>query len=366
MKNTITIKELYADVRDGRIVSDIELQREIIYDDDKQRLVIDSIANDIPLPAFYLWKNKNGILEVLDGKQRIHAITRFIENDLQYDNLLWKELNSKRPELQEKINNTKLSIIICEGEEEHKREIFSRINTLGVPLSQYEVLNGLYAGEYLRGLSKFVEADKDARKVLGSNSRGKNQMKVLDFICSLKHVKDKKEYVKQQADLPFEDDQILVTKHFRFVAAVFDDYGSLPMLLRLAVKYKKDISIWKSYKAEINKRLKAFRKSQDYKLVVNKEKETEDIIQAIVNGISVDPKRLFTRDDKKILCDEAFNDPERHDGKGKILCSGGCKQYFFPEELTVDHKRPWSLGGRTNISNAELLCRACNSKKGNN
>lgn len=361
----MTIKQLYADVRDGRIVSDIELQREIVYDDDKQRLVIDSIANDIPLPAFYLWKNKNGILEVLDGKQRIHAITRFYENDLQYDNLLWKELNSKRPELQEKINDTELSIIVCEGAEEHKREIFSRINTLGVPLSPFEVLNGLYAGEYLRGLSRFVEADKDARKVLGSNSRGKNQMKVLDFICSLKQIKDRKEYVKQHADLPFEDDQILVTRHFRFVASIFDDYGSLPMLLRLAVKYKKDIAIWKSHKPEINKRLKAFRKSQDYKLVVDKEKETEDIIQAIVNGISVDPKRFFTSDDRKQLCEEALQDSARNDGKGKILCSGGCGQYFLPDELTVDHKYPWSLGGRTEISNAELLCRACNSRKGN-
>ena len=64
------IKELYEKIRDGVIVSDIDLQREIIYDTDKQRLVIDSILNDVPLPAFYLWDN-NGKLEVLDCKQRI-------------------------------------------------------------------------------------------------------------------------------------------------------------------------------------------------------------------------------------------------------------------------------------------------------
>jgi len=79
MTNKMNIKYLYEQVRDGKIISDIELQREIVYDTDKQVLVIDSIVNGIPLPAFYFWKNKDGILEVLDGKQRIEAIKKFIE-----------------------------------------------------------------------------------------------------------------------------------------------------------------------------------------------------------------------------------------------------------------------------------------------
>ena len=73
------IRELYEQVRDGKIISDIELQREIVYDQEKQVLVIDSLVKDIPLPAFYFWKNKEGILEVLDGKQRIEAIKKFIQ-----------------------------------------------------------------------------------------------------------------------------------------------------------------------------------------------------------------------------------------------------------------------------------------------
>jgi len=36
------IKELYERVNDGRIISDIELQREIVYSDEKQTLVITS------------------------------------------------------------------------------------------------------------------------------------------------------------------------------------------------------------------------------------------------------------------------------------------------------------------------------------
>ena len=105
----MTIKDLYEQVRDGKIISDISLQREIIYNTEKQQLVIDSIATGIPLPAFYLWENEDGILEVLDGKQRIEAIKRFKENDIQYQGRLWKQTE---PAVQEAINGCELSIII--------------------------------------------------------------------------------------------------------------------------------------------------------------------------------------------------------------------------------------------------------------
>lgn len=106
----MTVQELYEQVRDGKIISDISLQREIVYNLEKQQLVIDSIVSGIPLPAFYLWKNENGILEVLDGKQRIYAITRFKENDIEYQGRVWKQTE---PAVQEIINRCELPIIIC-------------------------------------------------------------------------------------------------------------------------------------------------------------------------------------------------------------------------------------------------------------
>ena len=176
------LKELYDKVNDGKIVSDIELQREIIYSIEKQKLVIDSIFKGVPLPAFYFWQNENGILEVLDGKQRIEAIRNFYQNHIQHEGKIWKEYDAAT---QEKINGTVISDIICSGAEELKRDIFYRINTLGVPLSQYEVLNGLYHGEYLRGLTVCVKNDKDILQVLGTNSRGKNQLWILKMLIIL-------------------------------------------------------------------------------------------------------------------------------------------------------------------------------------
>lgn len=357
---TITVGELYSGVTDGKIISDISLQREIIYNRDEQELVVDSILNGIPLPAFYFWRNDNGILEVLDGKQRIEAIKKFRENDLEYRGKLWKQSQ----DIQNRFNSTNLSVIICCGEDSLKHEIFNRINTLGKPLSQFEVLNGLYHGQYIEELTTYSNMSSMI-ELFGGNSRGKTQIHLLKWLLILDNVKPNPEsitnYVKQRKDSSFMlFDQVRIRPYLKFITGVFTfDVTSLcDIYFNLAIKYVKDLSIWKEHRDEINKSIKAFKKSDAWKLIPDKAKEIEDRIQAIVGGISVDPKRLFTQDDKAELL--ARLEPQ----DGKYPCND-CKQHFYPDELTIDHILPWSKGGRTVLSNAQLLCRACNSKKGN-
>jgi 5-methylcytosine-specific restriction endonuclease McrA len=352
------LKELYEQVNDGLIISDIDLQREIIYNTEKQVLVIDSIVKGIPLPAFYFWKNDKAILEVLDGKQRIEAIKNFYQNNIMYEDNLWMQTDRG---IQEKINETEIKDIICEGTEQLKREIFRRINTLGVPLSDYEVLNGLFNGEYLRGLSSYVENDRNAKKILGQPSRGKAKYNFLALLGTINYFSGRdgiNEYVKQHQNVSFETDQREITKYINFIADVFENYGQLKIYFVLALKYIKDITIWKQHKVEINKRITKYLKSDDAKLT-DKAKEIEDIIQAIVQGISVDSKRLFNSDDKR----ELLQPLSLNEGKYECIV---CKQFFYPDELQMDHIKPWSKGGRTVLSNAQLICGPCNKKKHNN
>lgn len=351
------IRDLYESVNNGKIISDIELQREIVYDNDKQVLVIDSIVKGIPLPAFYFWKNSDGNLEVLDGKQRIEAIKNFYQNNIIYNGKLWMQTEQS---IQDKINDTEIKDIICTGDEQHKREIFRRINTLGVALSEYEVLNGLYHGEYLRGLSVYTENDRNAKKILGSSQRGKSKLTLLRLLGNIRHFSGSEsinEYIKVNQNESFSNDQREISKYINFVSNIFDTYNQLPIYFSLSIKYLKDITIWKQNKIEINNRIQNYLKSDDSKLT-DKSKEIEDIILAIVNGISVDPKRLFNTDDKK----EVLKTVKQQNNKYECAI---CKQYFYAEEMQCDHIKPWSKGGRTVLSNAQVLCRACNINKSN-
>ena len=101
---------------------------------------------------------------------------------------------------------------------------FRRINTLGVPLSPYEVLNGLFHGEYLRGLTVYVGQDRDALKVLSSNSRGKNQYRILQLLMDLKNLpKDRQsinDYVNSNQKKSFADDQREISKYIKFVREI--------------------------------------------------------------------------------------------------------------------------------------------------
>lgn len=366
----MTVKELYEKVQSGEIVSDIDLQREIIYSNDKQVKVIDSLIHDIPLPAFYFWENKNGIYEVLDGKQRIEAICKFMNNDIEYNGANRK--NTSR-QLQDKIFNTKLCIIICSGNEELKREIFYRINTLGVALSNFEVLNGLYSGTYLKGLTEYCKQSIVA-KCLGGNSRGGNQYRLLGYIVSRDYKKNNKDnlydYVQKHQDDDFVEDQKYVEARLKFIKDIFDEPNKhIDTYWYLANKYLKSKTIWTSYKKELNIRLKAYYKSPEYKLSNHKQDDIEEICLGSISGLTLDCQRIFSKEQKDEFISKFIMKKD-----GKCQCAM-CKElydknqiseaatYFFEDELEMDHIIPWSRGGKTELSNAQLLCKTCNIKK---
>lgn len=41
-----------------------------------------------------------------------------------------------------------------------------------------------------------------------------------------------------------------------------------------------------------------------------------------------------------------------------------CLECGTPDDLTLDHIHPWSLGGTDTYDNLQTLCRPCNSRKG--
>ena len=61
--------------------------------------------------------------------------------------------------------------------------------------------------------------------------------------------------------------------------------------------------------------------------------------------------RTFDKDDKRAMF-------ERQNG----ICPH-CKEKFELSQMEADHITPWSQGGKTDLENGQMLCKACNRKK---
>jgi uncharacterized protein with ParB-like and HNH nuclease domain len=87
----ITVREIIADYVDndiegirgysGKLNIRPKYQREFVYDEKKQKLVINSIVNKFPLNVMYWVVNNEGGYEILDGQQRTISFCRYVKSD---------------------------------------------------------------------------------------------------------------------------------------------------------------------------------------------------------------------------------------------------------------------------------------------
>jgi hypothetical protein len=141
-------------------------QRLFRWDNSRKTRFIESLLLAIPVPPIFVYQNENGTWELIDGLQRLSTILEFTgflrgENDellapstLEGTNLLpslankvWAINGSDSNEIgvaqQLKIKRARLRVEILKQESDvnAKYELFQRLNTGGVGLSEQEVRN---------------------------------------------------------------------------------------------------------------------------------------------------------------------------------------------------------------------------------
>jgi hypothetical protein len=131
-------------------------QRNLVWNDKKKSLLIESLMLRIPIPSFYFYEDDEGHKFVIDGLQRLSTIFGYVNGefalcDLQYlsdrcNGKVFKNLDSKYIS---RIEDTQLSINILDSEtpELVKFDVFTRINTGGVPLNRQEMRNVLASSD---------------------------------------------------------------------------------------------------------------------------------------------------------------------------------------------------------------------------
>ena len=173
---------------------DPDFQRESVWEKNKQKSeLIESILMGIPIQLIYFFETKEGVKEVVDGRQRITTIVDFLNNKFYLKDLkILGDLNGKRfndlePILQTKIEDYQLEgyVIQPPTPEKVKFDIFDRINRGGTKLNKQEMRNALYQGnatEILKELSS-LEEFKKATGYSVKETRMKDRYIILRFIA---------------------------------------------------------------------------------------------------------------------------------------------------------------------------------------
>jgi hypothetical protein len=174
------------------LAPDFQRQAHIWTPEAKSKL-IESILIRIPLPAFYIDGTNEDEWVVVDGLQRLSALNQFVvdksEKRLKLVGLEYlKELNSKNYDelerrYQRRILETQVTVYLIEKGTplEVKYNIFKRINTGGVRLSNQELRHALNPGEAIKFLAQLASFSEFKRVVNLSDSK-KKRMDDREFV----------------------------------------------------------------------------------------------------------------------------------------------------------------------------------------
>lgn len=169
-------------------------QRRTRWDEKTQSRLIESFFMNVPIPPIFLNEDESGNYSVIDGKQRLIAIQKFLTNDLRLKNLevfnelegmFFNDIPLKLQTLLRTRSILRAIIILSKSDRDIKFEVFRRINTGGVSLNAQEIRNSAFPGNFNDLLIELSEIKK-FHELLGIKSKEKSsiyqEMRDVEFV----------------------------------------------------------------------------------------------------------------------------------------------------------------------------------------
>lgn len=403
------IKDLCDRMTRGKLDVQADFQRQYVWESkiELKSKLIESVLLKVPIPVVYTAEMNDGKEVVVDGQQRLRTFLEFRKNDgFKLSKLkILENLNTKgyvdlSEDLQDKFDSYPIRVvkILKESHPDIKFDIFERLNRGSVKLSDQELRNCMFRGNFnnllkelimnsdflrIQNLSEPEKRMKDKERILrffALNDKGLQNYKspLRTFLSayseekreiSQKEVQEKTELFKKCVELCRtvfgdlaghrwikEDDDI-----GGYIATNFND-GILDAQMIGFVEYSKRDVIPKAQviKDTYTDLVSTPSFSETVEISTYSTTQTKKRLEKwlaklreVMNYPSND-RRLYTYEEKTHLFEQ----------KNGNICQICKNQIMDINDAHVDHIERFAEGGKTTIKNAQLTHRYCNLQKG--
>ena len=329
-------------------------QREFVYDEKKRNAVIDTLIKGYPLNIMYWAKNSDSRYEIIDGQQRTISICQFLNNEFSFDNRIFNGMTQSE---KDEINNYELTVFVCEGNDKEKLDWFETIKIAGVELEPQELRNAVYTGKWLSDAKRYFSKTNCAAYNIASKYLGgemKRQKYLETAIRWHANAKTDDEIRAYMGAHQTASDALELWTYFQnvitWVKAKFKVYRKEMKGIEWGFIYNNfDDKARNAFDAEkIEAELKKYFGYEYEDQITNKKGIFEYVLDHDERHLNI---RAFKESEKRAAY-------EKQNG----ICAK-CGKHFEYEEMEGDHITPWSQGGKTELSNLQMLCRDCNRRK---
>jgi len=169
-----------------------DFQRNEVWGIKQKSRLIESILIKIPIPSFYIDARDEAKWIVVDGLQRLSTIIKYIKDDFALKDLEFlQSIESKKfseldRNFQRRIEDFKLTLYLIRPNtpEDIALNIFTRINTLGEPLSPQELRHAIYNGQSTKLLQELTQT-KEFNQAVNPTSAMQKRMSDRELILRL-------------------------------------------------------------------------------------------------------------------------------------------------------------------------------------
>jgi uncharacterized protein with ParB-like and HNH nuclease domain len=204
----MTVRQIFDMFVEGAIFVPPEYQRQFVWDIERESELIESILLGIPVPSLFMATNPDSTWEIVDGVQRLSTIVHFIDPSPEFlarivrktglkitglekltelNDFVFSDL-AKSIQLMFMTRPIRVTVLNDKSDLSVRFDLFERLNTGGVLLTNQEIRNCIFRGVFnqdLKKLSKVVDFNTAVRLKESAQQNGMIEEYVLRFFAYL-------------------------------------------------------------------------------------------------------------------------------------------------------------------------------------